>query len=140
MLSGYFWRLQNSNTVKWGDKRMSFIGFSIDFLCDEFQIIVKSEDAADEQECLCDVHQQTVGNVVDDDDLIRHERNAAHNEQHRTGVLRDFKACVFHSFVLCHLHQRGFTCCAEDGSDDATEDLEHFSYCFVHNRNVLNGE
>ena len=71
--------------------------FSIDFLGDKFYIIVEAEDAGDEQEGLCDIDQQTTGHVVDHDDLIRNQRNAAHDEQHRTGILRDFKSCVFHS-------------------------------------------
>ena len=71
--------------------------FSIDFSCNEFNIIVEAEDAGDEQEGLCDIDQQTAGHVVDHDDLISHKCNAAHNEQHRTGILRDFKVCVFHS-------------------------------------------
>jgi len=71
----------------------------IDFSCDEFYIIVEAEDAGDEQEGLSDIDQQSVRHVVDHDDLIRNQRNAAHDEQHRTGVLRDFKACVFHSVV-----------------------------------------
>ena len=77
---------------------LSFV-FSIDFSCDEFNIIVEAEDAGDEQEGLSDIDQQTVRHVVDHDDLIRYQRNAAHNEQHRTGVLRDIKARVFHSVV-----------------------------------------
>ena len=77
--------------------------FSIDFLGDEFNIIVEAEDAGDEQEGLGDIDQQSVRHVVNHDDLIRNQRNAAHDEQHRTGVLRDFKARVFHS----DLHQRG---------------------------------
>ena len=70
--------------------------FSIDFLGDEFYIIVEAEDAGDEQEGLGDIDQQTVRHVVDHDDLIRHQRNAAHDEQHRTGILRDFETFVFH--------------------------------------------
>ena len=103
--------------------------FSIDFLCDEFYIIVEAEDAGDEQECLGDIDQQTVRHVVDHDDLISHQRNAAHDEQHRTGVLRDFKAHVFHSL----LHHHGFACCAEEGSDNVTCNLKDCLPCFVHN-------
>ena len=75
--------------------------FSIDFPGNEFYIVVEAEDAGDEQEGLGDVHQQAVRDVVNDDDLIRHEGDAADDEQHRTGVLRDFKARVFHSSVFC---------------------------------------
>ena len=71
--------------------------FSIDFSCNEFNIIVEAEDAGDEQEGLGDIDQQAVRHVVDHDDLISHQCNAAHDEQHRTGILRDFKVCVFHS-------------------------------------------
>ena len=71
--------------------------FSIDFACDKFNIIVEAEDAGDEQEGLGDIDQQAVRDVVDHDDLIRNQCNAAHDEQHRTGILREFKARVFHS-------------------------------------------
>ena len=79
--------------------------FSIDFSCNEFNIIVEAEDAGDKQEGLGHIDQQTVGHIVDHDDLIRHERDAAHDEQHRTGILRDFKARVFHSVL--HLMSDG---------------------------------
>lgn len=77
--------------------------FSIDFPCDKFNIIVEAEDAGDEQEGLGHVDQQTVRNVVDHDDLIRYQRNTAHDEQHRTGILRDFKSCVFHSIRFIYI-------------------------------------
>ena len=102
--------------------------FSIDFSCDEFYIIIEAEDAGDEQECLGDIDQQPIRHVVNHDDLIRNQRNAAHDEQHRTGILRDFKAHVFHSL----LHHSCFAGCAEEGSDNVTEDLEYCFYCFVH--------
>ena len=73
--------------------------FSIDFSCDEFYIIVEAEDAGDEEEGLGNIDQQAVRDVVDHDDLIRNQCNAAHDEQQGTGILRDFKACVFHSVV-----------------------------------------
>ena len=83
--------------------------FSIDFLGDEFYIIVEAEDAGDEQEGLGDIDQQTAGHIVDHDDLIRYQCNTAHDEQHRTGILRDFKSCVFHStssFTSSQIHRR----------------------------------
>ena len=76
---------------------MSFIVFSIDFLCYQFHVIVEAEDAGDEQEGLCHIDQQTIADIVNHHDLIGYEGDAAHNEQHRTGVLRDFESCVFHS-------------------------------------------
>ena len=77
--------------------------FSIDFSCDEFNIVVEAEDAGDEQEGLGNIDQQAVGDVVDHDDLIRNQCNAAHDEQHGTGILRDFKACVFHNTLILFL-------------------------------------
>jgi hypothetical protein len=35
--------------------------------------------------------------------LIRNQCNAAHDEQHGTGILRDFKARVFHSTLILFL-------------------------------------
>ena len=83
---------------------MSFIVFSIDFLGNEFQVIVEAEDAADEQESLGHIDQQTIADIVNHHDLISHKRDATHDEQHRTSVLRDFKSRVFHGkFLLVHL-------------------------------------
>ena len=70
--------------------------FSIDFLGDEFNIIVEAEDAGDEQEGLCYIDQQAIADIVNHHDLIGYEGDAAHDEQHRTGVLRDLKSRVFH--------------------------------------------
>ena len=128
---------------------------------DQLHVVVQSEDASHQQEGLCHIYQQSVRHIVDHDDLIRNQRNATHDEQHRTGILRDFKARVFHSVVerkiflntnlsnytnffctwiirkICEirvrlLHHHGFACCAEEGSDNVTEDLEYCFYCFVH--------
>ena len=109
---------------------------SIDFLGDEFYIIVEAEDAGDEQEGLGDIDQQAVGHVVNHDDLIGHQRNAAHDEQHRTGILRDFESRVFHS----DLHERCFACCAEDSGDDVTCNLKNSFPCFAHNSVCFKGE
>ena len=59
-------------------------------------VLVESEDGACQQERLGYVVEQPGGHVIYLDDLVRHERDAAHDEQHCTGVTRDFKACVFH--------------------------------------------
>ena len=67
---------------------------------DDADVLVQSEDAACQQERLGDVVEQPARHVVDVDDLIGHHGDAAHDEQHRTGVLRDLKACVFHSVRL----------------------------------------
>ena len=104
-MSEYLPRLRNSPRRKWGDSRVSLsCVFFIEFLRDKFNIIVEAEDAGDEQEGLGNIDQQTVRHVVNHDDLIRHQRNAAHDEQHRTGILRDFKARVFHS-IRFGLHE-----------------------------------
>ena len=95
------------NSLKWlsaaslGEAKLllSFV-FFIDFSCDDFDVVVEAEDGADEQEGLGDIDQQAVRHVVDHDDLIRNQCNATHDEQHRTGILRDFKAHLFHSFLL----------------------------------------
>ena len=86
---------------------MSFMVFFIEFFTDKFKVIVEAEDAADEQESLGDVDEQTIRDVVDHHDLIRHQSDAADDEQHRTGILRDFKARVFHSITAWwHRRQR----------------------------------
>ena len=105
--------------------------FSIDFSCDEFYIIVEAEDAGDEQEGLGDIDQQTVRHVVDHDDLIGHQRNAAHDEQHRTGILRDFKSRVFHG-IRFGLHQGLCSGTAKQTCADGGNDFQNDSYCFVH--------
>ena len=77
------------------------------------------------------------------DHLIRHERDAAHDKQHRTGVLRDFEAfVVFHGLrsfshngdcprcEILHGRSAGST---EDEGDDVTDRLEDRLNRFVHN-------
>ena len=60
--------------------------------------------------------------------LISHQRDTAHDEQHRTGILRDFEA-----FVVFHgLHGRAAGS-AEDEGDDVTDRLEDRLNCLVHN-------
>ena len=87
--------------------------FSIDFPCDEFYIVVEAEDAGDEQEGLCHIDQQTVADIVNHHDLIGYEGDAAHDEQHRTGILRDFESCVFHGRLTSYfLHHGSLTSCA----------------------------
>jgi len=86
------------------------------------------------------------------DHLIRHERDAAHDEQHRTGVLRDFEAfVVFHGlryfnfsilqffnssifqFFHSSLHQRTAAGSTEEESDEVTDRLKDRLNCLVHN-------
>ena len=68
-------------------------------------ILVEAEDRAGEQERLRHIVEQPARHVVDLDHLIRHERDTAHDEQHRTGVLRDFEAfLVFHGLTSYIIH------------------------------------
>ena len=85
--------------------------FSIDFTCDEFYIIVESEDRGDEQEGLGDIDQEAVRDVVDHDDLIGNQCYAAHDEQHGTGILRDFESRVFHGIFILNTNCSNFTNC-----------------------------
>ena len=63
---------------------------------DDFHVLVEPEDGASEEERLGNVVEQSAGDVVDADHLICHQCYAAHDEQHGTGILRDFEVLVFH--------------------------------------------
>ena len=102
---------------------------------DESHVLVEAEDGACQEERLGDVVEQSCGHIVNLDDLIGHKRDAAHDEQHRTTVLRDFEAFVLHR----SLHECGFACCAKDGGDDVTDDLKDSFYRFTHNFCVFQG-
>ena len=73
--------------------------------------------------------------------LISHERDAAHDEQHRTGILRDFEAVLVFHGIRYDPHESfldgGTTCCTQDKGDDVTDRLKNRSNCLVHNCNVL---
>ena len=66
-------------------------------LFDDSDVLVEAEDGARQQERLGNVVEQTGGHVVDVDHLVGYKRDAAHDEQHRTGVLRDLEAFLFHA-------------------------------------------
>ena len=102
-------------------------------LINDSEILVESEYRAGKQERLRHIVEQASGHVVDMDHLIGNECDTAHDEQHRTYVLRDFEAFVFHG-----LH-RSAACCTENQGDDVTDRLKNRLYCLVHNCNVLNG-
>ena len=73
-------------------------------LFDDTEILIQSEDAACQQERLRHVIEQSAGDVLDANHLVGYERDTAHDEQHRTGILRDFEAfLVFHGFLLFYL-------------------------------------
>ena len=68
-------------------------------LINDSDILVETEDRACEQERLRHIVEQPARHVVDLDHLVSYHHDAAHDEQHRAGVLRDFKAfLVFHGF------------------------------------------
>ena len=85
---------------------MSLIAVFMVMLFDDTDVLVEAEDGTGEEERLGDVVEQTASHVVDVDHLVGHERDAAHDEQHRTCILRDFEARVFHGIFLKHeLHE-----------------------------------
>ena len=111
-------------------------------LINDSDILVEPEDGACQEERLRHVIEQTSSHVVDLDHLIGHERDAAQDEQHRTGVLRDFEAVVFHG-IRCFPHNGDCSCCAilhggttcrtEDQGKNVSDGLKNRSNCLVHN-------
>jgi hypothetical protein len=72
--------------------------------------MVKSEDRSCQQKRLRHIIQQPACHIVDMDYLIRHQRDTAHDEQYRTGVLRDFEAFSFKRPYQCHEGVRILLC------------------------------
>ena len=105
--------------------------FFMVMLVNDSDVLVETEDGTCQQERLRHVIEQAVGHVVNHDDLISNQRNAAHDEQHRTGILRDFKARVFHS-IRFGLHQGLCTGTAKQSCADGGNNFQDDSYCFVH--------
>ena len=60
-------------------------------LVNDSDVLIQSEDRPCEQERLRHIIQQPARHIIDLDNLIRHQRDTAHDEQYRTGVLRDFE-------------------------------------------------
>ena len=100
------------------DSLMSFMVCSLilDFQCS--YVLVESQDGACQQERLRHIVEQTGSDIVDFDHLISYEGDAAHDEQHRTGILGDFEA-----FVDFHGLHCSTSCSAEDKGDDVTDCL-----------------
>ena len=96
-------------------------------LINDSEILVESEYRAGQEKRLRHIVEQTACHVVDMDHLIGNECDTAHDEQHRTYVLRDFEAFVFHG-----LH-RSAACCTENQGDDVTDCLEDGFHGLVHN-------
>ena len=126
--------------------------FSIIVALNDSDVLVESEDATCQEERLGNVVEQSGSDILYTNHLVSYEGDAAHDEQHRTNVLRDLKACVFHgrqitvlhltSYIL-HLtsylsHHRRLTSCAKDGGNDVPENLQNCFPCLVHNRVFLN--
>jgi len=90
------------------DSLMSFMVCSLilDFQCS--YVLVESEDGACQQERLRHVIQQPRSYIVNLEHLISHQRDAAHDEQHRTSVLRDLEAFLFH-FSFSHFLNFSFS-------------------------------
>ena len=109
----------------------------VQFSCDEFHVVVQSEDAADEQEGLRHVDQQTVRHVVDHHHLVSHECNAAHNQQHCTSVLRDDKA-LFHISLHQHVRSGSATQHTNQHIDCPSGYLKPKIYLLVHSLIMFN--
>ena len=78
---------------------MSFTGVFMIVAFNDSDVLVEPEDRASQQERLRHIVEQPGGHIVDFDHLISHERDTAHDEQHRTSVPRDFESRVFHSVI-----------------------------------------
>ena len=124
---------------------------------DDTEILIQSEDRASEQERLRHIVEQPACHVVDVDYLVSHHHDAAHDEQHRAGILRDFETfLVFHGLDVSHrarsrsaslngqwsmfndqcsmfndLHHRA-TGSSQQQSDDITDRLKDHLYRLVH--------
>ncbi len=59
----------------------------VELFGDDADVLVEAEDGACQEERLGDVVKEARGDVVDVDHLVRHQRNAAHDEQHRASIL-----------------------------------------------------
>ena len=113
--------------------------FSIVVAFNDSDVLVETEDAASQQERLRHVIEQSGSYVLDADHLIGYERDAAHDEQHRAGILRDLKVCVFHGrqITVLLLNFFSFPVFAEQKVNDSTQDFQNDFPCLVHNRVFL---
>ena len=106
-------------------------------------VLIQAEDRASEQERLSHIIEQSASHVVDLDHLIRHQRDAAHDEQHRTGVLRDFEAFlvfhgvrnsyIFYLVTFLPLHHGIASRTSQKKGDDVTDHLKDRLNSLVHN-------
>ena len=96
--------LMNSSNVKC----LLSLVFSIVVALDDFDVLVEPEDGASQQERLRHIIEQSGSHILDADHLVGYERDTAHDEQHRTGILRDFESRVFHRFLNTNLEFHDF--------------------------------
>ena len=64
-----------------------FVCFFMIVLFDDTEILIQSEDRTGQQERLRHIVEQPARHVVDLDHLVSHHHDAAHDEQHRAGIL-----------------------------------------------------
>ena len=114
---------------------MSFTGVFMIVAFNDFDVLVEPEDAACQEERLRDIVEQAGGHIIDFDHLVSYEGDATHDEQHRTGVLRNLKACVFHGrqITVLLLNFFSFPVFAEQKVNDSTQYLQNDFPCLVHN-------
>ena len=101
---------------------------------DDADVLVETEDGTSQEERLGHVVEQPCGHVFNLDDLVGHESDTAHDEQHRTGVLGYFEAFLFHAlhcFSLLHHGIPGRS--SQQEGDDVTDHLKNRFPCLVHN-------
>lgn len=72
----------------------------IEILADDLNVIVKAEDGACQEETLGNVDEHAVGYILAGDGLDERQRDTAHNEQHRAGVLRGFVSVAGHGQLV----------------------------------------
>lgn len=54
--------------------------------CKFLDVVLQPEYGASQQECLSDIHQHSVGHIINVRDLVKSECNAAENQQHCTCI------------------------------------------------------
>ena len=65
----------------------------------DFDVLVEPEDATCQEERLRHVIEQSGSHVLDADHLVGYQRDAAHDEQHRTSEVHSGTDPVVHFFI-----------------------------------------
>ena len=105
---------------------MSLLFSFMVLLFDDSNVLVETEDGTGKEERLGHVVEQAGGHVVDVDDLIGNERDAAGDEQHRTDVLRNFEFCIFHAIKLLW-----FFCYKDTKKNWNMQTFMYFLFCVI---------